>query len=200
MNTISSVLDVFGSLPKQTQERLIAEERAPIVYSLDAVISGFLRKHDVFVTPVGSNISSSRVMSGVMGGLGGPLAVGMNQALTAQVKGAALQEWTSWKQWALSHQDFKEYKQNAETRIEKCNSRFILWCNSQEGKIIISAQQKAIKNQEQSQRKVFLCWCLAFFIGLPILLLVHEQLTKERQYPSYKSEHPSLKMMARPLL
>jgi len=158
MNTISSVLDVFGSLPKQTQERLIAEERAPIVYSLDAVISGFLRKHDVFVTPVGSNISSSRVMSGVMGGLGGPLAVGMNQALTAQVKGAALQEWTSWKQWALSHQDFKEYKQNAETRIEKCNSRFILWCNSQEAKDIISAQKKEQKRDSRSL--LFACFLI----------------------------------------
>jgi len=64
MNTISSVLDVFGSLPKQTQERLIAEESAPIVYSVDAVISSFLREHDVFVSPVGSNISSSPLMSG----------------------------------------------------------------------------------------------------------------------------------------
>jgi len=141
MNTYSSALNIFRSLPKQTQERLIAEERVPIVYSVDAVISSFLREHDVFVTPVGSNISPSRVMSGVMVGLGGPLLVGMNQALTAQVKGAALQEWTSWKQWALSHQDFKEYNQNAKTRIEKCNSEFNLWCNSQEAKDIISSQR-----------------------------------------------------------
>ena len=183
MNIHSSALDAFESLPKQIQERLIAEERAPIVYSVDEVVSSFLRKHDVFVTPVGSNISASPLTSGLMGGLGGPMAVGMNQALTAQTKGAALQEWTSWKQWALSHQDFKEYKQKAEARAEKCNSRFNLWYDSQEAKDIISS----FKLQ---QKKYLWANCIAIVLIIAGLNLL-SWMGRESQKPSFEPEAPA---------
>ena len=177
MNNNSSALDAFESLPKQIQERLIAEERAPIVYSVDDVVSSFLRKHDVFVTPVGSNISASPLTSGLMGSLGGPMAVGMNQALTAQTKGAALQEWTSWKQWALSHPDFKEYKQKAEARAEKYNSEFNAWYDSQEAKDIISAQKKEQKKESRNLRFVLFLIILSPFI-LSVFIMAGDNLNK----------------------
>ena len=91
--------------------------------TIDAMVVVFLRQHDVFVTPVGSNINASPVMSGVMGGLAGPMAVGMNQALTAQVKGAALQEWTSWKQWTLSHAEWPEFKAKFDSEYQSSIDR-----------------------------------------------------------------------------
>jgi len=156
MNTYSSALNVFRSLPKQTQERLIAEERAPIVYSLDAVILSFLRKHDVFIEPPtqGPGVDvSDRLLFAVSG----PLAMA-NAGIKNQSKAANQAEWTSWKQWALSHQDFKEFKQKAEARAEKCNSEFNLWYNSQEAKDIISAQKKEQKRDSRSL--LFACFLI----------------------------------------
>ena len=149
MDNNSTALNIFRSLPSELKQMLIAEDKGPVAYSVDEVVSSFLREHDVFVTPVGSSISASPLTSGLMGGLGGPMAVGMNQALTAQTKGAALQEWTSWKQWALSHPDFKEYKQKAEARAEKCNSEFIAWYDSQEAKDKIASLELAAKKENQ---------------------------------------------------
>jgi hypothetical protein len=91
--------------------------------TIDELVVVFLRQHDVFVKPVGSNINASPIMSGVMGGLGGPMAVGMNQALTAQAKGVALQEWTSWKQWTLNHDDWPEFSAKVDRRYKSSIKR-----------------------------------------------------------------------------
>jgi hypothetical protein len=95
--------------------------------SIDTIVVAFLRKHEVFVNPVSSNINASSGMNAVMGAVGGPAAVGINQALTAQQKSAALQEWTSWKQWTLSHAEWpsfsSEYKQEYEEEITRATNR-----------------------------------------------------------------------------
>lgn len=86
--------------------------------SVDEMVVEFLRRHDVFVKPVGSNINASSGANALMGAVGGPMAVGINQALTAQAKGVALQEWTSWKQWALSHSDWPDFKNDIQERYQ----------------------------------------------------------------------------------
>lgn len=182
-NIYSASLKAFQSLPGLVQARLINDDMAPIAYSVDEVVSSFLRKHDVFVTPVGSNISASPLTSGVMGGLGGPMAAGMNQALTAQTKGAALQEWTSWKQWALSHQDFKEYKQKAKARAEECNSRFNLWYESQEAKDIVYS----FKLEQKKHTQGFLFAIIFIVVGFSIVIATSGESPK----PSFELEAPA---------
>ena len=77
--------------------------------STDEIVCEYLRQHDVNVRPVSSNTGPSRVTNAAMGAMGaGYMAV--NTHLTVQKKAAALQEWTSWKQWALSQPDFKDFK------------------------------------------------------------------------------------------
>lgn len=86
------------------------------VATVDEMVIEFLRQHDVFVKPVSSKVSASSGMNAAMGAIGGPIAVGINQALTAQAKGLALQEWTSWKQWALGHADWPGFRARIEAR------------------------------------------------------------------------------------
>jgi len=142
----------------------------------------------------------SNSTNALMGLAGGSALVFMNASLTGQQKSVTTQEWISWKQWAMGHPDWPSYKDKRKELIESHNRKIAQLLVDPDVIHEMNNIIVALKDQEQSQRKVFLCWCLAFFIGLPVLLLVHEQLTKERHYPSYKSEHPSLKMMDRPLI
>lgn len=79
---------------------------------VDAVVVAFLAQHDVFVTPVGSNISPTALTSGALAGAVGPGWAVANAHITQQKKAAALQEWTSWKQWALTQPAFEEFRAN----------------------------------------------------------------------------------------
>lgn len=96
--------------------------------TIDAIVVEFLRQHDVFVKPTGSNLNASGGSTMLMAAAGGPIAVAANQGITAQKKAAALQEWTSWKQWTLSHADWPEFKKKYEQEysdfISKANARF----------------------------------------------------------------------------
>jgi len=129
--------------------------------TIDAMVVVFLRQHDVFVTPVGSNINASPVMSGVMGGLAGPMAVGMNQALTAQVKGAALQEWTSWKQWTLSHADWPKFKAKFDSEYQSSIDRVNLRLSEPDIQdCIIALEREAIRTDK------------IMTVGLPVGILL----------------------------
>lgn len=86
---------------------------------IDEIVVEFLKLHDVYARPVESATSASPGTNALLGAVGGPIAVGMNQALTSQVKGAALQEWTSWKQWALSHADWSAFKEGYQSRHQE---------------------------------------------------------------------------------
>jgi hypothetical protein len=90
----------------------LPELRVDPLPPLDALIVAFLAKHDVFVSPVGSNISPTALTSGALAGAVGPGWAVANAHITQQKKAAALQEWTSWKQWALTQPAFEEFKAN----------------------------------------------------------------------------------------
>lgn len=130
--------------------------------AIDAMVVEFLRQHDVFVKPVGSNVNASPGMNAMMGAVGGPMAVGAAQALTAQSKGIALQEWTSWKQWTLSHPEWPEFKSEIETRhqleIDRVSERI-----SDPGiqEFIAEHQLKALRNA----KIIF----FGFLLGIPAL-------------------------------
>jgi hypothetical protein len=90
----------------------------PPLPSADEMVAEFCRQHDVDVTPVGSGLGPSPISNAVMGAFG-PGYVAVNTHLTQQQKAAALQEWTSWKQWALSHQDYPAFKRLVTERYQR---------------------------------------------------------------------------------
>jgi hypothetical protein len=165
------------------------------------VIVDFLKLHDVIIEPKSSNnIMPSNSTNALMGLAGGSALVFMNASLTGQQKTVTNLEWISWKQWAMGHPDWLPYKDKRKELIEIHNRKIVQLLENPD---VINEMNKiiaVIKDKEKSSTRVFICCLLAFFIGLPVLLLVHEKLSKQRQYPSYKSEYPSLKMMARPLI
>ena len=82
------------------------------VHSLDFVVVEFLKKYEVFVKPMtsGSRNVGEDVASGVLTGLAGP-DVGLDAyGVSGQKKQTAVQEWTQWKQWALNHKDFEDFR------------------------------------------------------------------------------------------
>jgi hypothetical protein len=120
----------FESLPERLKSRLVGEGKAPLDCSLDGIISLFLKKHDVFVEPP-AGAPGVDVSDRLLFALAGPIAM-VNAGIKNQSKAATLAEWTSWKQWALSHQDFNEFKQRMVNEIDKHNFEFSLWLDSSE--------------------------------------------------------------------
>ena len=101
-------------------QALFPDECPQVAKSLtnDEIIVQYLESHDVFVKPVSSNIQPSALTQGAIVAMAGPIASGMNQGLTTQRNAAALQEWTSWKQWALDRHDFSEFKKHILNKLE----------------------------------------------------------------------------------
>ena len=94
-------------------ERKIPELRLEPKPTLDEIICAFLETFEVYVKPITTrtrNIAGSAV-SGAITGMAGADVGGDAYLIQGQNKQTAIQEWTKWKQWALSHPDFLDYKQ-----------------------------------------------------------------------------------------
>ena len=79
---------------------------------LDWVVVEFLKEHDVDAKPVdfNSRTAGEVAMRGLMGAMG-TFETAAWHGLKGQEKQVKAQEWTSWKQWALSHADFPAFKE-----------------------------------------------------------------------------------------
>ncbi len=122
--------------------------------SIDEIVIEFLRLHEINVKPVSSNTSPSRMTNAAMGAMG-PGYLAVNTHLTQQAKAAALQEWISWKQWALSHKDFLVFKEEIRQRYfeRKRKSDAFIASNREQLKIEL---EKFRNTQKIEQRKVLL--------------------------------------------
>ncbi|MCT0249617.1 hypothetical protein [Synechococcus sp. CS-205] len=86
--------------------------------TIDSMVVMFLRKHGVDVTPP-RGTTAGDALSGAFFGAMGPAASLGGAHLKNQETIAAMQVWTSWKQWALGHADWKEYRNDVERRYEE---------------------------------------------------------------------------------
>ena len=79
---------------------------------IDWVVVEFLKEHDVEARPVSfsDRTAGDVAMSGLMGAMG-TFESAAWQGLKGQEKAVKAQEWTSWKQWALSHSDWSAFKE-----------------------------------------------------------------------------------------
>ena len=94
-------------------ERKIPELRLEPKPTLDEIICAFLETFEVYakqITTRTRNIAGSAI-SGAITGMAGADVGGDAYLIQGQNKQTAFQEWTKWKQWALSHPDFLDYKQ-----------------------------------------------------------------------------------------
>ena len=101
-------------------ERNIPELRLEPKPTLDEIICTFLEKFEVYLKPFTTktkNIAGSAAAGAITGMYGADVGGGVF-LIQGQKNQTAIQEWTKWKQWALSHPDFLDYKQEIFFRYE----------------------------------------------------------------------------------
>ena len=95
----------------------------------------------------------------------------MNASLTGQQKSVAIQEWTSWKQWALGHPDWLKYKDERTKEIENQNEKIAqLLVDSEVIKemhqiITTSKEEKRIQEKQGYIALLIIC-------GAPVILAI----------------------------
>ena len=139
--------------------------------SIDWIIVDFLKLHNVDIVPATSNIQPSKLTNAVMGLAGGPAATFMNASITGQQKSVAIQEWTSWKQWALGHPDWLKYKDERIKEIENQNEKIAqLLVDSEVIKEMhqIISTSKEEKRIQEKQGYI----ALLIILGAPVLLAI----------------------------
>ena len=97
---------------------------------LDSIVVAFLEKYEVYVTPAttsdrrtGGEAVSDAFFGAMTGATGNHEYAADAAIIRNQKKGAAVQEWTQWKQWALDHKNFEAFRAEAVQAWEKLNER-----------------------------------------------------------------------------
>jgi hypothetical protein len=163
----------FNSLPYELRQQLIKEGKAPVEFNIDEVVSLFLYEHDVIIQRPNKR-PGVETSDGLLYAVVGPLAFA-NAAIKNQSKAAALAEWTTWKQWALSHADFNQFKQNTQAKIEQININFVTWFHSKDGKERIFqfiAKQEAENKKETIMLLIIIASLLVLFILIFLILFL----------------------------
>ena len=142
------------------------------VKSLDTVVIEFLKLHEVEVMPP-KNSRAGGAIAGAITGAFGPDVGGDAFLIQGQNKQTKLQEWTSWKQWALSHKDFPEFKKkltggaiekNEESERKLNEPEFIKKWTAYFKEY--EAKEFARKTEENKSRGVSLLALLVIFVGV----------------------------------
>ena len=95
-------------------------KKVPLV-GLDVIVVEFLKLHDVEARPPKNTSRRDGAIAGAITGMAGADVGGDAFLIQGQAKQTQQQEWTSWKQWALSHNDFPEFKQKFNGEAEAKN-------------------------------------------------------------------------------
>ena len=142
-------------------EKEIPELLLPSKPTLDEIICAFLEGFDVFIKP-STLAKRDRLGDAVTGGVLGainPYAIAVDQGLKSQnrmERNQKVTEWIQWKQWALSHPEFLDFKQNILIKFEDKAYEIRELAKEPEMKERISeVKKKFIKNQK-IRRRLFL--------------------------------------------
>ena len=115
----------------------------------------FLKQYEVYVkpastveTPESRDRANSALFRAVSGATGNSDIAADAAIISNQRKGAAIQEWTQWKQWALDHSAFEAFRTSRLEDWEKLRARV----ESDEFAAEWEAQKGQRKIQEQEAR------------------------------------------------
>ncbi len=154
-------------------ERKIPELRLEPKPKLDEIICAFLEKFEVYVKPITTktrNIAGSAA-AGAITGLAGADVGGDAYLIQGQNKQTAIQEWTKWKQWALSHPDFLDYKQDIFFRYEDRAYEIKELINTPEMKEKIEECKKQFHKEKKEERKLFFT-AVTIILGIPLSIAI----------------------------
>ena len=140
------------------------------VKSLDIVVIEFLKLHEVEVMPP-KNSRAGGAIAGAITGAFGPDVGGDAFLIQGQKKQTAIQEWTKWKQWALSHPDFLDYKQEILFRYEDRAYEIQELIKTPEMKEKIEECKKQFHKEKKEERKLFFT-TFAIILGIPLSIAI----------------------------
>ena len=151
---------------------------------IDDVVVEFLKIHEVEARPPKNTSRRDGAIAGAITGMAGADVGGDAFLIQGQNKQTQLQEWTSWKQWSLSHKDFAEFKnklnadaisKNAEIEKKLYAPEFVdKWerkLKKDEEEELIRERQEKAKQEEQNKKdtRILFVFFLITFLGLAIL-------------------------------
>ena len=84
-------------------------QKVPVT-PIDQIVVEFLKLHDVEARPPKNTSRRDGAIAGAITGMAGADVGGDAFLIQGQAKQTQQQEWTSWKQWALSHKDYPDFK------------------------------------------------------------------------------------------
>ena len=154
-------------------EKEIPELLLPPKPSIDEIVCAFLETFDVFVKP--STLAKrdplgDAVSGGVLGAIN-PYAIAVDQGLKSQnrmERNQKVTEWIQWKQWALSHPEFLDFKQNILIKFEdKAYEIRELAKEPEMQERISKVKTKFLKNQKLRRR-----WTLLLVLICMIYVIV----------------------------
>ncbi len=107
---------------------------------IDATVSEYLETKGVTCSPPSAKTTREKLTEGLITGLN-PLMGAANFAINQHGAGAKAQEWTSWKQWALSQPDWPSY---LAANLDRITKRL-------DAEIADAAQKEAAKNEQRAK-------------------------------------------------
>ena len=108
-----------------SQLNIIYDKRPDLIQkpepTLNDAIVAFLKKYEVYVNPPKGNSAIDGAITGAVTGMAGADVGGDMAMIQGQNKQTKLQEWTSWKQWALDHKDFPKFQTDFFNEVDEYN-------------------------------------------------------------------------------
>ena len=156
--------------------------------TLNDAIVAFLKKYEVFVTPPKSNRAIDEAITGAVTGMAGADIGGDMAMIKGQSKQTKLQEWTSWKQWALDHKEFPKFQTDFFNEVDEYNKN--IDNKLQDPEYNKNVLDPLIKDQNNRKKLVgrLVFSILAFAIGYGIIANIYIYQQKNNQTTSLKSE------------
>ena len=170
--------------------------------SLNSIVVAFLEKYEVYVTPAttsdrrtGGEAASDAFFGAMTGATGNHEYAADAAIIRNQKKGAAVQEWTQWKQWALDHKDFEAFRAEAVQAWEKLNERLESDEFAEEWAVKAEVLRKEYEEQNIKEQKFFYtCFFISFAVVLVVagFMWISENNRKSDQKTSHSGEYIEL--------
>lgn len=149
-------------------------QKVPIV-GLDEIVVEFLKLHDVNVSPPQKKSGLKEgAKAAAIGAVAGLDFAGDAIIIEGQKDQTIKQEWTSWKQWALSHKDFPEYKTKFNSEAIEKNKKIDkaladpIFIEKWEAYFKKTRDEEFVKNQKATKKMAIGLIALLAFLGTMI--------------------------------
>ena len=149
-------------------------QKVPIV-GLDEIVVEFLKLHDVNVSPPKKKSGLKEgAKAAAIGAVAGLDFAGDAIIIEGQKDQTIKQEWTSWKQWALSHKDFPEFKTKFNSEAEAKNRKIDkaladpIFIEKWETYFKKAREEEFVKNKKATKKRAIGLIALLAFLGTVI--------------------------------